>query len=153
MAELYDLFRANSCDGDSVSVHLYLPTDKGIYSVCNQDEQETELLNANINAFEPLSTFGIGKQLSAEARAEAEERAAKEADREARKRALAGKPQQQQNGDGGGGGGFAASLPVVSEREHGPYAKHPPVPVLYYPWYATIEVRRESMPLMVLSHS
>mmetsp|Transcript_31175 Transcript_31175/g.36727 ORF Transcript_31175/g.36727 Transcript_31175/m.36727 type:complete len:610 (-) Transcript_31175:125-1954(-) len=57
--ELYDAFRSNSAQTERV--HLYLPTEAGIFSLCNQDEQETELLRANINAFELLSTYNIGQ--------------------------------------------------------------------------------------------
>jgi hypothetical protein len=172
VSELYDTFRANSCDGDSPSVHLCkdylcssctspatnmhrsqmnsqnahtrqtlqlsftdLPTDKGIYSICNQDEQETELLNANINAFEPLSKFSIGVRPDAAAAGRVAERAAREADREAKQRALAGRPAAGTKNRSAVG--FSAQK--VSEELHGPYAKHPPVPILYYPWYSTIE--------------
>lgn len=58
--QLYEKFRSNSADGCLPAVHLYLPTDNGIFSLCNQDEQETELLRANINAFESLNTYNIG---------------------------------------------------------------------------------------------
>jgi hypothetical protein len=56
--ELYDAFKSNSAPAELV--HLYLPTDAGIFSLCDQDEQETELLRANINAFEKLNTYNIG---------------------------------------------------------------------------------------------
>lgn len=57
---LYELFRANSSDGLRQEAHLYLPTNQGIFSLCVEDDQETELLRANINAFEPLATYNIG---------------------------------------------------------------------------------------------
>jgi hypothetical protein len=58
--DLYETFRANSEDGAQPSVHLYLPTWNGIFSLCNQDEQETDMLRANVNAFEDLKSYKIG---------------------------------------------------------------------------------------------
>jgi hypothetical protein len=39
---------------------LYLPTTHGTFSLCNQDEQETDQLRANVNAFESLKSYHIG---------------------------------------------------------------------------------------------
>lgn len=58
--DLYEAFRANSVDGAQPFVHLYLPTTHGTFSLCNQDEQETDQLRANVNAFESLKSYHIG---------------------------------------------------------------------------------------------
>ena len=113
--ELYERFRANARDGDEAFVHLYLPTEGGIFSLCNQDDQETDLQRANVNAFEPLSSYHIGTVSQAHQMSSAGSAKTAATYDDSRQRAFAAK-----------------SRPPGSAWED-PNAPHT-VSILYYPW-------------------